>query len=63
MGPGVVTLVVETVDVLPYGEHEAVYHTSSQEAAGTYKVFRYGAGKNFRWRASGIFTRDKQRRW
>jgi len=60
-------LVVETVDVLPYGEYAAIYPTPGsplgQEAAGTYQVFRYGAGKSFRWLSYGIFTRNKERRW
>jgi hypothetical protein len=41
------------------GEYLATYHTASQEAAGTFKVFRISAGKNYRWSAFGLFVREK----
>ena len=63
MGAGVATLVVETVDVLPFGTYEATYTTPSQEAAGIFQVFKYGAGKNYRWWASGWFESEKKKPW
>jgi hypothetical protein len=59
LGPGVANLTVEMPDVLPMGEYEDTYATPSQEANGTFKVFQIGVSNNYRWRASGIFTRPK----
>lgn len=43
LGPGVANLLIETHNVLHMGEYPATYHTPSQEAAGTFKVFKIGA--------------------
>ncbi len=60
---GVAKLIIETVDVLQYGEYPATYHTPSQEAPGKFKVFRFIPTPSGRWRASGLFTRDNPHRW
>ena len=62
LGPGVANLTIEKRDILPMGEYEALYATPSQEARGTFKVFQIAVSNNFHWRASGIFTRAKERR-
>jgi hypothetical protein len=57
---GVANLQVETYDRVQIGvTYEAVYHTPSQEAAGTFQVLRVSAGKNYRWSAFGLFVREK----
>src|SRR5215217_7872908 len=57
---GVAKLIIETVDILQYGEYPAVYHTPTQDAPGKFKVFRFIPAPNGRWRATGLFMRERR---
>ena len=59
---GLARIRVETQDVLPSGEYDAVYATTWQEASGTYKVDSFAANANLGWISSGVFVRAKDSR-
>lgn len=62
LGRGLVRIRVETHDVLPQGEYEAVYSTTWQEATGTYKVDSYAVNATLGWISTGVFVRAKESR-